>query len=176
MVNFPGLNSAPARSQLPMILCEPVGSTETRTLGRGGHRVLPWGRPGTAPWCPQGAENSAKWTQEPVQSPSPPHWGSDANNLPSATLNVNQGPAWCSGDKLETQFCLQRGSQRGRSRHRRAMSLDGVTRAPLSTGTNKPLRAGAPPETRGGWAGPRPVLRAGCPASSLSEHLAPDNL
>lgn len=109
MVNFPGLNSAPARSQLPRILCEPVGSTETRTLGRGGHLVLPWGRLGTAPRCPQGAENSAKWTQEPVQSPcpSPPHQGSDANNLPSATVNINQGPAWCSGNKLETQFCLQ---------------------------------------------------------------------
>lgn len=33
MVNFPGLNNAPARSQLPRMLGEPLGSTETGTLG-----------------------------------------------------------------------------------------------------------------------------------------------
>ena len=106
---------------------------------------------------PHGAHRGRRTLQSGPRNqsnpPAPPHRGSDANNLPSATVNINQGPAWCSGDKLATQFCLQRGSQRGRSRHRRAMSLDGVTGAPLSMGTNEPLLAGAPPETRGGGQG-----------------------
>lgn len=55
--------------------------------GQEEHCVLSWGQPAAASWCPQWAENSVMWTQEPAQfTPAP--WGGGT-----------QIPATCPGQQ-----------------------------------------------------------------------------
>lgn len=101
MVNFPGLNNAPARSQLPRMLGEPLGSTETGTLGSGRTLCSLLGPASSRPMVPTVGRELCE--VDPGASPIHPRplgWGdSDPSNLPWATVNINQGPAWHSGNK-----------------------------------------------------------------------------
>lgn len=138
MVNFPGLNNAPARTQLPGMLGEPLGPTETRTVGSGRTSCSLLGLAGSCPTVPQGAENSVKWTQEPAQSPcrglrsqQPALDNSRHQTRPCLVLRKQ-------GGLRPSPVC--RGAPRdGRSRNRGAALLEWSDGVPLHTGAKEPL-------------------------------------
>lgn len=83
MVNFPGLNNAPARTQLPGMLGEPLGPTETRTVGSGRTSCSLLGLAGSCPTVPTGGGELCE--VDPGASPIP---------LPGAQI-----PATCPGQQ-----------------------------------------------------------------------------